>query len=104
MTIEEMRKQSNRNKTKKTKKQKKQTESNSKPKSRRGAKKDQDKPKKLAYTPLTEAQKKLAREQLIRDLKSGKKGNYTSPGGSYFDDRLRPMGPQAKLPKKKKKK
>ena len=57
----------------------------------------------VAYTPLTEAQKKLLREQLIRDLKSGKKGNYTSPGGSYFDDRLRPMGPQAKLPKKKKK-
>ena len=70
-------------------------------------KEEEDKKKKkgdVAYTPLTEAQKKLAREQLIRDLKSGKKGNYTSPGGSYFDDRLRPMGPQAKLPKKKKKK
>ena len=48
LTIEEMRKQKNRNKTKKTKKQKKQTESNSTPKSRKGAKKDQDKPKKLA--------------------------------------------------------
>ena len=46
LTIEEMRKQKNRNKTKKTKKQKKQTESNSKPKSRRGAKENQDKPKK----------------------------------------------------------
>ena len=80
MTIEEMRKQSNRNKTKKTKKQKKQTESNSKPKSRRGAKKDQDKPKKLAYTPLTEAQKEKERKKLIEDLKKGKKGLYHTPG------------------------
>ena len=55
MTIEEMRKQSNRNKTKKTKQRKKQTESNSKPKSRRGAKKDQDKPKKNS-TPTEDLQ------------------------------------------------
>ena len=47
LTIEEMRKQENRNKTKKTKKQKKQTESNSKPKSRRNSEKDKNKPKKL---------------------------------------------------------
>jgi len=35
----------------------------------------------IAYTPLTEAQKQRQREQLIKDLKSGKKGNYHTPGG-----------------------
>ena len=36
----------------------------------------------IAYTPLTEAQKKLKMEQLIKDLHSGKKGGYRSPGGT----------------------
>mgnify|MGYP003154973495 CR=1 FL=1 len=36
----------------------------------------------LAYTPLTEAQKKLKMEQLIKDLHSGKRGGYKSPGGT----------------------
>ena len=35
----------------------------------------------IAYTPLTEAQKQKEREQLIKDLKSGKKGLYHTPGG-----------------------
>ena len=36
----------------------------------------------LAYTPLSESQKKAAMEQLIKDLHSGKKGGYRSPGGT----------------------
>ena len=35
----------------------------------------------IAYTPLTEAQKEKERKQLIKDLKSGKKGLYHTPGG-----------------------
>jgi len=35
----------------------------------------------IAYTPLTEAQKQKEREQLIKDLKSGKRGTYHTPGG-----------------------
>ena len=58
----------------------------------------------VAYTPLTEAQKKLERLKLIQELKSGKRGNYTSPGGTYYDEKLQEIGPLAKIPKKKKKK
>tara|TARA_R100001463_G_scaffold829_3_gene3772 strand:+ start:1557 stop:1760 length:204 start_codon:yes stop_codon:yes gene_type:complete len=35
----------------------------------------------ISYTPLTEAQKEKERKQLIKDLKSGKKGLYHTPGG-----------------------
>ena len=38
----------------------------------------------IAYTPLTEAQKEKERKQLIKDLKSGKKGLYHSPGGNRY--------------------
>ena len=36
--------------------------------------------KKVAYTPLTEAQKEKERKKLIEDLKKGKKGLYHTPG------------------------
>tara|TARA_B100001250_G_C19050354_1_gene465554 strand:- start:45 stop:251 length:207 start_codon:yes stop_codon:yes gene_type:complete len=35
----------------------------------------------IAYEPLSEAQKEREREQLIKDLKSGKRGTYHTPGG-----------------------
>ena len=38
---------------------------------------------KVAYTPMSEKEKKAAMQQLIKDLHSGKKGGYRSPGGSY---------------------
>jgi len=38
----------------------------------------------IAYTPLSEAEKERQRKQLIKDLKSGKKGLYTSPGGTRY--------------------
>ena len=37
---------------------------------------------KIAYTPLTEKEKADAMKQLIKDLHSGKKGGYRSPGGT----------------------
>lgn len=37
----------------------------------------------IAYTPMSEQEKKAAMQQLIKDLHSGKKGGYRSPGGSY---------------------
>ena len=38
----------------------------------------------IAYTPLSEAEKERQRKQLIKDLKSGKKGLYHSPGGNRY--------------------
>ena len=38
----------------------------------------------IAYTPLSEAEKERQRKQLIKDLKSGKKGLYHSPGGTRY--------------------
>tara|TARA_R100000655_G_scaffold64087_1_gene102621 strand:- start:51 stop:254 length:204 start_codon:yes stop_codon:yes gene_type:complete len=38
----------------------------------------------IAYTPLSEAEKERQRKQLIKDLKSGKKGKYHSPGASRY--------------------
>tara|TARA_B100000902_G_scaffold377053_1_gene408905 strand:- start:172 stop:357 length:186 start_codon:yes stop_codon:yes gene_type:complete len=38
----------------------------------------------LAYTPLSEKEKEKQRKQLIKDLKDGKKGLYTSPGGTRY--------------------
>ena len=38
----------------------------------------------IAYTPLSEAEKERQRKQLIKDLKSGKKGLYMSPGGNRY--------------------
>ena len=35
----------------------------------------------VAYTPMSEKEKDAAMRQLIKDLHSGKKGNYRSPGG-----------------------
>ena len=55
--------------------------------------KQQKRKGKVAYTPLTDAQKKAAMEQLIKDLHSGKKGGYRSPGPAYYDDRLRRIIP-----------
>ena len=40
--------------------------------------------KKVAYTPLTEAEKEKQRKQLIEDLKKGKKGLYHTPGGTRY--------------------
>ena len=37
---------------------------------------------KVAYTPLTDKEKKAAMGQLFKDLHSGKKGKYMSPGGT----------------------
>ena len=38
----------------------------------------------LAYPPLSEKEKEKQRKQLIKDLKDGKKGLYTSPGGTRY--------------------
>ena len=38
----------------------------------------------LAYTPSSEKEKEKQRKQLIKDLKDGKKGLYTSPGGTRY--------------------
>ena len=53
--------------------------------------KQQKRKGKQAYTPLTEKQKEAAMKQLIKDLHSGKKGGYRSPGPAYYDDRLRKL-------------
>ena len=53
--------------------------------------KQQKRKGKQAYTPLTEKQKEAAMKQLIKDLHSGKKGGYRSPGGDYYDDRFRKL-------------
>tara|TARA_Y100001973_G_C5146028_1_gene305463 strand:+ start:938 stop:1150 length:213 start_codon:yes stop_codon:yes gene_type:complete len=37
----------------------------------------------VAYTPMSEKEKAAAMQQLIKDLHSGKKGGYRSPGGPY---------------------
>jgi hypothetical protein len=37
---------------------------------------------KIAYTPMSEKEKEAAMKQLIKDLHSGKKGGYRSPGGT----------------------
>ena len=37
---------------------------------------------KIDYTPLTEKEKAYAMKQFIKDLHSGKKGGYRSPGGT----------------------
>lgn len=36
----------------------------------------------LAYTPMTEREKEAHMKQLIKDLHSGKKGKYRTPGTS----------------------
>ena len=36
----------------------------------------------IAYTPMSEKEKEAAMKQLIKDLHSGKKGGYRSPGGT----------------------
>ena len=36
----------------------------------------------VAYTPLSEKEKDAAMRQLVKDLHSGKKGGYRSPGGT----------------------
>jgi hypothetical protein len=57
-------------------------------KKRKGSKpkkmKISDVDKVLAYTPLSEKEKEKQRKQLIKDLKDGKKGLYTSPGGTRY--------------------
>ncbi len=35
---------------------------------------------KVAYTPMSEKEKAAAMKQLVKDLHSGKKGGYRSPG------------------------
>ena len=44
----------------------------------------------VAYTPMSEKEKEASMKQLIKDLHSGKKGGYRSPGGSKFNvDKMR---------------
>ena len=47
--------------------------------------------KTIAYTPLTEKEKKDAMKQLIKNLNDPNHpaGNYRSPGGATYDSRLK---------------
>ena len=58
---------------------------------RKGKMKSSPKAKTIAYTPLSEKEKKDAMKQLIKNLHDPNHpaGNYRTPGGDRYDSRFR---------------